>query len=489
MKKLIAIIFIFCSYSYASLVGSNFSQSDLQILEDLDIKSSFITDYKLQKTYERYLIKRNSKYYVKKLNAASLFVPRVKDILRQENIPDVFIFMAMAESDFTIDAKSRVKATGLWQFMNGTGKRYGLRNDLYVDERMDLVKSTHAASQYLKRLNKMFGKWYLAAIAYNCGEGRLIEGITRATIDLYVEQNPKMAKSPKIKEFRKTIRAYQRKEARFSAVNKIYREVKKWNIKPDIEQLLVEQKKVRRQYVPRESRGYIRKIISLAMMNSQSYIKTPENSHLLNLGISTTIATIPVKGGLHLRNIAKAIDMDYKALKKLNSHIKQDIIPPTELHYTINIPYTKLSKFNEAKGDIVDTKYAIHIVKPGDTLSGIGKRYKLSYKVIKSYNRLKSSKLALKQKIIIPIPKDSLIVVRKSNIKKATKVARVSKKRVKKTQKRSKKTQKGVQKHKVKSGDTLYSISRNYNVDVKKLMRDNNLKNSFLKIGDRIVIR
>ncbi|MGB6329017.1 MAG: lytic transglycosylase domain-containing protein, partial [Halarcobacter sp.] len=178
MKRLIILIIGFSIYSYASLIGSNFSQRDLQILEDLDIKSSFITDYKLQEVYEQYQSSRNSRHYVTKLNEASLFVPRVKDILKQEGIPDVFIYMAMAESNFNIDARSSVRATGLWQFMLGTGLRYGLKNDLYVDERMDLVKSTVAATKYLNALHKRFDKWYLAAISYNCGEGRVIEALT-----------------------------------------------------------------------------------------------------------------------------------------------------------------------------------------------------------------------------------------------------------------------------------------------------------------------
>lgn len=190
MKKFIILIMIFSIYSHASLIGSNFSQRDIQILEDLDIKTSFITDYKLQEVYEQFQNRRNSHNYVEKLNEASLFVPRVKDILRQEGIPDVFIYMAMAESNFTIDARSSARATGLWQFMSGTAKRYGLRNDMYVDERMDLVKSTFSAAKYLNALHKRFGKWYLAAISYNCGEGRVIEAITRATLDIYVEKHP-----------------------------------------------------------------------------------------------------------------------------------------------------------------------------------------------------------------------------------------------------------------------------------------------------------
>ena len=206
---------VFSVYSYASLIGSNFSQRDLQILEDLDIKSSFITDYKLQEVYEQYQNSRNSKHYVTKLNEASLFVPRLKDVLKEEGIPAVFIYMAMAESNFTIYAKSSARATGLWQFMNGTAARYGLKMNMYVDERMDLVKSTYAATKYLNRLHHIFGKWYLAAISYNCGEGRVIEGLTRATLDLYVKKYPKEKNSKKIRAFRKTIKQYQDRKVPF----------------------------------------------------------------------------------------------------------------------------------------------------------------------------------------------------------------------------------------------------------------------------------
>ena len=251
MKRLIILIVVFSIYSHASLIGSNFSQKDLQILEDLDIKSSFITDYKLQEVYEQFQNSRNSHHYVAKLNEASLFVPRVKDILKQEEIPDVFIYMAMAESNFTIDAKSNARATGLWQFMKNTGTKYGLENNMYVDERMDLVKSTFAAAKYLNALHERFGKWYLAAISYNCGEGRVIEALTRATLDLYVKKNPDQKNSKKIREFRKTISLYQQRKVPFIRLGRIYNEVKKWKIKPDVEDLLVVQEKIDRQYLPK----------------------------------------------------------------------------------------------------------------------------------------------------------------------------------------------------------------------------------------------
>ncbi|AXH12506.1 lytic transglycosylase domain-containing protein [Halarcobacter bivalviorum] len=468
MKRVISLILIFSIYSYASLIGSAYSQRDLQILEDLDINPSFISDYKLQKVYTQYQSKYNSSNYVEKLNEASLFVPKIKEILREEGIPDVFIYMAMAESNFTMDAKSRVRATGLWQFMSATGKRYGLENDLYVDERMDLIKSTKAAADYLNRLHDIFGKWYLAAIAYNCGEGRVIEAIARATIDLYVERNPHMKNDKQIDEYRNIIKAYQEKRVKFREVRKVYNEVKKWNIEPDINDLLTVQTKISRQYIPSESRRYIRKIISLAMMKSQSFIRHEENSHLLNMGISTTVATVQVKGGLHLRNIANSIGMSYDELLSLNKHIKQSIIPPTKEVYEINIPYSRLSRFNETKDSIKDTKFVVHIVKRGDTLYGLSRKYRIPYSLIKDYNKLKTNKLALKQKIILPIPKDMIGKIKFSNDNSYTS---------------NKKN------YTVKSGDSLYSIAKKYKINVEKLKRDNNLKTSLLKIGDKIVIR
>lgn len=529
MKKLIMLFWIFSVYSFATLIGSNFSQRDLQILEDLDIKSSFITNYQLQETYNYYRSRRNSNNYVEKLSEASLFVPRVKDVLRQEGIPDVFIYMAMAESNFDIDARSNVKATGLWQFMEGTANRYNLRMDSYVDERMDLVKSTVAASKYLNSLHRRFDKWYLAAISYNCGEGRMIEAITRATIDLFVEKFPSQKNSEKIRSFRKVIKDYQDRRVSFSKLDKVYKEVKRWNIKPDLEDLLRFQEGFSRQYLPRESRHYIRKIISLAMMNSQSFITNSENSHLLNIGISTTVATAPVKGGLHLRNIAKAIGMKYKELHALNKHLKRSIIPPTEKFYTINIPYSRLAVYNQNKDQIKDTKFAVHTVKRGDTLGAIARKYKITINEIRKQNRLKSDLLSIRQDLLLPIPSDMLSQLTKTNPRNFTKkskkrkiiasrvhvvksgdtlsaIARKYKVSMKDIRKKNKlKTDllalkqklylpslqnvKRTKRHTVKSGDSLYSISRKYKVDVKKLMRDNKLKSHLLKIGDRLVIR
>ncbi|MEA3498931.1 MAG: LysM peptidoglycan-binding domain-containing protein [Campylobacterota bacterium] len=455
----IKIILLFCSVGYlnAALVSTAFIQNDIRILEELDIQSSYITDYKLQKELNKRL-KHTKKGYTRKLNNAYLFVPQIKKILRENNIPSAFLYLVMAESNFVLDAQSNKKAKGLWQFMPKTGEHYGLETNKFIDERMDILKSTKAAVTYLKLLHKMFGKWYLAAVAYNCGEGRVIEGITRATIDMHCESvGYKVCRNDKkINLFRQTIRDYQSKRVKFRKLNKIYKEVKKWEQKPDIEQLLVVQSKTKRQYLPNESRNYIRKIISLALMNNSDFLIKDENTHLLNRGISDPIASIDVKGGILLRNVAKLIGVDKNKLKELNQHIKKDILPLDREYYTLYIPYSKLSRYNLNKDNLIATKFERYVVKSGDTLGQIARTYGVDYTMIKKHNRLKSNIININQELFIPTTLD------KYN---------------------------QIDEYIVKVGDTLNKIASKHKVDLKRLMDDNHLKTSMIKIGDKIVIK
>ncbi len=454
MKKVLLILIFSSILLKASLINTAFINNDLQILEELDIDTNYITDYKLQKIYKK-LLRRNKKDYTKKLNNADLFIPQIKKILKENNIPSAFLYLVMAESNFVLNAKSHKRAMGLWQFMPSTGNLYGLKNNEYVDERMDIVKSTKAAVKHLKYLHKMFGKWYIAAIAYNCGEGRIIEGITRATLDMYCKDNG-CYKNKEISKYRKIISKYQKKKTRFSNLNKIYKIVKKWQYKPNIEHLLIEQKGLRRQYIPEESRGYIRKIISLAMMNNSEFLISDNNSHLLNRGICDPIATVKVKGGIHLQNIADLIGISKEKLQKLNQHIKQNIIPPEEKKYSIYIPYSTLARFNANKQNLKPALYEIYKVKSGDSLAKIAKFYKIRYQLIKKFNHLKSNFLSINQKLIIPVDPT---VVKRNKI------------------------------YLVKRGDSLGKIAKLYKINLKKLIKDNNLKTSMIKIGDKIVVR
>ncbi len=459
MLKNITLILIFLStFLQASLVNTAFVHNDLKVLDELDIEQSYITDYKLQRAYKNRLRKHSKKDYTKRLNNAYLFVPQIKKILKENNIPSSFLYLVMAESNFILHAKSKKKAMGLWQFMPYTGKKFGLTTNAYIDERMDVIKSTKAAVKYLKYLHKMFGKWYIAAIAYNCGEGRIIEGLTRATLDMYCDDVgiKQCRKTKNMSQYRKTIRDYQAKRVKFRELYKIYKVVKKWKYKPNIDQLLLTQKGLSRQYIPTESRNYIRKIITLAMMNNSEFLIVDDNSHLLNRGITDPIATVQIKGGIELQSIAKTVGLTNKKLKSLNKHIKQNIIPLENKTYNIHIPYSKLARFNSNKHNMKQATFDIYIVKKGDTLASIARKYHIRYSNIKSYNNLKSNFLKIKQKLIIPVIA--------SYIKKA-KV------------------------HYVKQGDSIGKIATLYNISIQKLMKDNKLKKTMIHIGDKLVLK
>ena len=452
MKKLLLVLLIGISYNLqAMLISNNYINNDLKILQELDLKSSYITDYEFQVYYNNFT-KKYTKTYAKKLQKAQLFIPLIKQTLVQNDIPSAFLYLAMAESNFILKAKSYKKAMGVWQFMPRTANKFGLKIDYYTDERLDIVKSTVAASKYLNILHNLFGKWYIAAIAYNCGEGRVIEGITRATLDMYCENN-NCKKDSQILKYRRTIKAYQEKRVRFSKLYKIYKQVITWEYKPDINELLIVQKNLKRQYLPEESRNYIRKIISLAMMNNTNELIKNENNHLLNTGISSSIAKIEVKGGFLLKNIAEVINMNKKDLKEINPHIKKNIIPPEEKKYAIYIPYSKLSLFNNNKQNIKQNIFDIHIVKSGDSLGKIAQIYGTKYKIIKKYNNLKSNSLSIGQSLIIPIDPD---------------------------------TYKRAKIYLVKKGDTLHKIAKNFNIPLKRILRDN--KYNILHIGDKILV-
>jgi len=310
------------------------------------------------------------------MNNAYIFIPLVKKIISDADVPSEILYLAMAESNFSTRAYSKKKASGMWQFMPYTGRMYGLKIDDYVDERRDLVKSTEAAVRYLSYLHKKFGKWYLAALAYNCGEGRLRKGIKRAGTD-------------------------------------------------DLEVLLDSKQK----YIPRESRRYIRKIIALALIGyDEAYMIDNECDYLLNRGNAYSLATVSVPAGESLNHVAKLISMPVQDLKKLNRHLKYDFVPPYGNEYAIYIPYVKLSEFKtKYKPAKLQTMYLVHTVTSGDNLSYLGKKYGIPYGRIKDFNHLKKDSLSLKQKLIIPVSKTYVPKKIKYTVKRGDSLDSISK--------------------------------------------------------------
>lgn len=388
---------------FASLNFDSRHEKESGIVAAFDINPMFLQDPMLKRMRERTASLYHSRSFFGAMDDAYLFLPLVKHIITKAGLPEEFIFLAMAESHFTARACSDKSASGVWQFMEGTGRRYGLKIDDYVDERLDLVKSTRAAVRYLSDLYDRFGKWYLAAIAYNCGEGRLNRAIKRAGSD-------------------------------------------------DLTVLLNERKK----YLPRESRDYMRKIVTLALMGTdKSTLFSREYDYLINRGKASSLASVAVGRGETLARVAKLLDMPMRDLKNLNHHLKYGFTPPYSHSYNVYIPYVKLSEFKEkyTPGDL-HRMYLVHIVEPGDNLSKLGKHYRVPYRSIMDFNNLKSSRLSLKQKLIIPVDKGYVPPSER--------------------------------RYTVKEGDTLSSIAKAFHLSVSQLKRINQLDSHIIKIGETL---
>ena len=126
-----------------------------------------------------YFTGRGRDYMQIYLERSSRYLPIMKAVLKEQGLPMNLVYVALIESGFSAKALSRANAVGYWQFIYGTGKRYGLKIDGFVDERRDFVLATKAASQYFKDLYSLFGSWHLALAAYNSGEYRVNRAVLR----------------------------------------------------------------------------------------------------------------------------------------------------------------------------------------------------------------------------------------------------------------------------------------------------------------------
>lgn len=400
------ILFLVPFLLYGNLTNFANNNKEIALLKSFDIEPSFLYDPIMNQMRNKNNAVYKNNHFFKAMEEAYLFIPTIKQILVENDIPLEFLYLVMAESNFSNKAYSKKRASGLWQFMPETGKLYGLKIDEYVDERRDPIKSTEAAARFLTDLHNRFGKWYLAAIAYNCGGGRLNQAIRHAGSN-------------------------------------------------ELDVLLDEDKK----FIPKESRFYIRKIVALALVGyDEEYMLESEYEYLLNRASAYSIAKVRLASGESLRRVSQLTGIPLSELQKLNRHLKYDFVPPYKGGYDIYIPYIKLADFKQKYSpDTVQNIYKIHVVTKGDNLSSIGKKYNVSYKVIMDFNNMKTSKLSLKQRLVIPIAQNMEKI--KTDFY-----------------------------YMVRKGDTLESIAKNHKISIENIKLQNRLTSNVLKIGDRLKI-
>lgn len=408
MVKIILILIFLFQGLHAFLNTENNYEKQLSVLKNFDIPNNFLKDsifISMKEDVETY----KTKHFLQVLENGDKFIPVLQQMMKDGGVPPEFLYLAMTESSFNPFSSSPAKAAGLWQFIPETAKLYRLANNTYVDERRDPIKSTEAAVKYLNHLHDMFGKWYVAALAYNCGEGTVTKAIAKAGTD-------------------------------------------------DINVLLDESKK----YLPKESRLYIRKILMMSFIsNSTDFMLDNESEYLLNRANNATFTKVEVKSGTMIKDVAQSIGISLNELKSYNPHIKRAFVSPIGESNYLYIPQDRQVAFTQNFDNTKNSeKYAVYSTKKGDSLQSIAKAYGISDKAIIELNALSSTALKPQTELVIPVGA--------------------------KTPAPTSSTQ--PQMYTIKMGDTMDIISKKYNVSVAQIMKTNNKKDKFVKVGESIVI-
>jgi membrane-bound lytic murein transglycosylase D len=421
LNKIILLVVLLINTLWAS-IGTN---EDLKVLKNLGLESSFISDTEFIDIFNNYSSKKNIMYYRNILKKSSLNAQIVRTEIENENLPEAIFFIPMIESHFVNHLRSKTAPAGLWQIMPATAKHLRLRNDEFIDERLDLIKSTDAASSYLKRYYKKFDKWYLSILAYNSGEGRVIEGLTRASLDMYVENNPN--KSTQIlKSYRRVLDDYKRTKNGVSKVYGVYSELQSLEVPFSLEYLIKNNKQ--REYLPESSLSYLKKVAVLSMLSHRDLFENIKKSPY-------QLQKVKAQKGIHLKSIANIINMSSSEFAKINKHIKKQVIPKDSKAFNVYIPKSKLEIYNKKIASIkpviekkavevkksktsdlkknkdekkiventkkVKKKPLIYIVKKGDSFESIAKKYKTSVKKLKVDNKKKTNLINIGDKIEI----------------------------------------------------------------------------------------
>jgi membrane-bound lytic murein transglycosylase D len=270
----------------------------------------------------------------------------ISRVLREDGLPQDLIYLAQAESAFQPLALSRAGARGIWQFVAYRGQEYGLRHTWWIDERQDPEKATHAAARHLRDLYGMFGDWYLAMAAYNCGPGNVQKGIERTGYADF------------------------------------------WEL-------------YKRNVLPRETKNYVPIIIALTLIAKDAA------HYNIQADLEVPVATDIVKPGraIDLRLVAETIDVDVETLRSLNPALLR-LATPEDPSFELHLPQGTAERFSAEIADIPPDKWVSwrrHRVEAGETLTSIGKKYHVTGAAIADANNLeRNAALDAGEKLIIP---------------------------------------------------------------------------------------
>jgi membrane-bound lytic murein transglycosylase D len=355
------------------------------------------------------------------------FEPMIRAKLRENGVPEDMVYLALIESGFSSSAVSRARATGMWQFMKGTGKLYGLRVDSWVDERRDPVRATDAAARHLADLRDRFGSMYLAAAAYNAGAGKVGRGLRRIGDDEDEEDNPDAA----------FFRLYDTR------------------------------------FLRRETKDYVPKLIAAALIAKQ-----PEKYGFERVQGVAPISydSMIVSDATGLDVLARLADTSVAALRELNPQFIRLVTPPRQ---------SALVRLPAGTGELVTQRYAAlepkdrvsfvdHTVTRGQTVAAVARMYHVTTRLISDANPgVRLSRLRTGTHLVIPTSFVPLVTE-----PAAPTVTRASKAGT---------TGSTTIRYRVRSGESLSSIAGKYDTSIERLRSLNALgRSEILRAGQVI---
>ncbi|MBN1758072.1 MAG: LysM peptidoglycan-binding domain-containing protein [Chitinispirillaceae bacterium] len=291
-----------------------------------------------------YYLTRNKATVERWRERSVTYLPFMKKMFTDSGLPADLAYLPLIESGFNAKAYSRAHASGIWQFIGSTGKRYGLRNNYWIDERRDPVLATKAAISYLKKLYGDFGHWHLALAAYNCGENGLARSIRKYGTDDY------------------------------------------WQLK-----------------LPAETMNYVPLYIA-----SLAIAKSPDFNEVVTGGSDTLpFDTVSVGDCIDLRDIAEGTGIDYDSLRRINPQLLHWCTPPDMSGVQLYLPAGSAEAFHTfytALPDEKKVKWYRYRIRPGDNLGSIARYFGLPIQGIKSVNRMKGNRIIAGKYLFIPIP-------------------------------------------------------------------------------------